>query len=52
MQTVENSVEDTLTLLSVPPDRIGHGTFLNDEARALVLEKNIAIELCLTSNLL
>lgn len=51
-QTIENTPEDTLQLLSFEPDRLGHATFLNDEAQAIVIEKQLAIEICLTSNFL
>jgi adenosine deaminase len=51
-QTAENTPEDTSTLLSFKPDRLGHATFLNDEAQGLVIREKIAIEICLTSNFL
>lgn len=51
-QTLENSLEETLKLLSFKPDRLGHATFLDEEAKKIVLENKICIEICLTSNLL
>ncbi|XP_040198727.1 adenosine deaminase-like protein [Rana temporaria] len=44
--------EETELLLTIPPDRIGHGTFLCNSPGAveMVKEKNIPIELCITSN--
>ncbi|KAL0949028.1 hypothetical protein HGRIS_009123 [Hohenbuehelia grisea] len=51
-ETVENTDSETLKLLSYGPDRLGHATFLNDEAKAFVLEKKTCVELCLSSNLL
>jgi len=51
-ETAKNSPEDTLTLLSFKPDRLGHATFLNEEAKQIVIRDQIAIELCLSSNLL
>jgi adenosine deaminase len=51
-QTLENTPEETLKLLSFKPDRLGHATFLNDEAQSLVDKEQIAIEICLTSNFL
>lgn len=51
-QTAENTPEDTSKLLSFKPDRLGHATFLNDEAREFVLREKTAIEICLTSNFL
>ncbi|KAJ3504805.1 hypothetical protein NLJ89_g7743 [Agrocybe chaxingu] len=51
-ETVHNTPEETLQLLSYSPNRLGHATFLNDEAISIVLEKKMCIEICLTSNLL
>jgi len=51
-QTAENTPEDTFKLLSFKPDRLGHATFLNDEAQGFVLREKMAVEICLTSNLL
>jgi len=51
-QTAENTSEDTSKLLSFKPDRLGHATFLNDEAKGFVLREKTAVEICLTSNLL
>jgi len=50
-QTKENSVE-TKELLTCKPERLGHGSFLDEEARKVVLERGTCIEICLTSNLL
>ena len=41
-----------MTLLSANPSRLGHATFLHAEAREKVLANKIAIEICLSSNLL
>lgn len=41
-----------MRLLSLRPDRLGHATFLDAEAKQFVRYHNIAIEICLTSNLL
>ncbi|KAG5723724.1 Adenosine deaminase-like protein [Termitomyces sp. T112] len=51
-ETMYNTSEDTLQLLSFSPDRLGHATFLDDEAKKIVAEKNPCIEICLSSNLL
>ncbi|KAF8215380.1 Metallo-dependent hydrolase [Mycena galopus ATCC 62051] len=51
-ETPENSADETLQLLSYAPDRLGHATFLNDEARAIVRGNKTCIEICLSSNLL
>ncbi|KAK0198416.1 hypothetical protein F5146DRAFT_948909 [Armillaria mellea] len=51
-ETKDNPHPETLKFLSIGPDRLGHATFLNDEAQSIVLKENIAVELCLSSNLL
>ncbi|KAF9547257.1 Metallo-dependent hydrolase [Agrocybe pediades] len=51
-ETTQNTPEETLKLLSYNPDRLGHATFLNEEAISIVLEKKMCIEICLSSNLL
>lgn len=51
-ETTANTEQDVMTLLSANPSRLGHATFLHKEARELVLEKKMAIEICLSSNLL
>jgi len=52
MQTKENSNDETLKLLSYKPARLGHATFLSEEARGIVTDNNICVEICLSSNLL
>ena len=47
-----NTRDDVHTLLSAKPKRIGHATFLDEEAQKVVLEHKICMEVCLTSNLL
>lgn len=39
-------------LLALGPRRIGHGTFLDAEARRVVQDRGIVVEVCLTSNVL
>lgn len=51
-ETIQNTNEDTKALLSCQPDRLGHATFLDEDALLHVLEKKIPVELCLSSNLL
>ncbi|KAK6974886.1 Metallo-dependent hydrolase [Favolaschia claudopus] len=51
-ETPANTAAETIQLLSYAPDRLGHATFLNDEAKSIVLDKKMCIEICLTSNLL
>uniref|UniRef100_A0A3B4VIC4 N6-Methyl-AMP deaminase n=1 Tax=Seriola dumerili TaxID=41447 RepID=A0A3B4VIC4_SERDU len=54
--TVPSQLEESDLLLNLPPDRIGHGTFLHPEVGGSqnlvnkVLKNNIPLELCLTSN--
>lgn len=49
---VDNRHDEVLALLHMQPHRLGHAVFLNDEARALVIQRRIPIEICLTSNVL
>ncbi len=51
-QTRENSAAETMKLLSCEPQRLGHATFLDDQAKELVLARRTCIEICLTSNIL
>ncbi|KAK6969401.1 Metallo-dependent hydrolase [Favolaschia claudopus] len=51
-ETPANTAAETIQLLSYAPDRLGHATFLDAEAKSIVLDKNMCIEICLTSNLL
>ncbi|EIM92059.1 adenosine deaminase-like protein [Stereum hirsutum FP-91666 SS1] len=51
-ETAKNPPEETLKLLSCTPARLGHATFLNEEAKKVVHDHKICIEICLTSNLL
>ncbi|XP_034541185.1 adenosine deaminase-like protein [Notolabrus celidotus] len=56
LSEVPSQLEETDLLLNLPPDRIGHGTFLHPEvggSQSLVekvLKNKIPLELCLTSN--
>ncbi|KAI0666206.1 Metallo-dependent hydrolase [Trametes maxima] len=45
-------VSETLRLLSYKPDRLGHATFLDEEAKKIVHTEEMCIEICLSSNLL
>ena len=51
-QTRGNSTAETKELLSCEPDRLGHATYLDEEAKEVVLARRTCIEICLTSNLL
>ena len=48
-ETNENS--DSLEILSWEPNRLGHATFLKGDEIALVEQRKIPIEICLSSNL-
>ncbi|XP_068579600.1 adenosine deaminase-like protein [Cebidichthys violaceus] len=56
LSEVPSQLEESDLLLNLPPDRIGHGTFLHSEvggSQSLVdkvVTNNIPLELCLTSN--
>uniref|UniRef100_I3JP17 N6-Methyl-AMP deaminase n=1 Tax=Oreochromis niloticus TaxID=8128 RepID=I3JP17_ORENI len=56
LSEIPSQLDESDLLLSLPPDRIGHGTFLHPEvggSQSLVdkvVQKKIPIELCLTSN--
>lgn len=56
LSEVPSQLEESDLLLDLPPDRIGHGTFLHPEvggSQSLVdkvVANNIPLELCLTSN--
>ncbi|XP_075995544.1 N6-Methyl-AMP deaminase [Genypterus blacodes] len=56
LSEVLSQLEESDLLLNLPPDRIGHGTFLHPEvggSQSLVdkvVKNNIPLELCLTSN--
>jgi len=41
-----------MELLSCEPERLGHATYLDEEAKEVVLARRTCIEICLTSNLL
>ncbi|THH31566.1 hypothetical protein EUX98_g2612 [Antrodiella citrinella] len=51
-QTKENTLDDTLKLLSFAPDRLGHATFLKETEKDFVRNSKICVEICLSSNLL
>ncbi|KAG1933182.1 adenosine deaminase-like protein [Pimephales promelas] len=56
LSEVPSQRDESELLLNLPPDRIGHGTFLHPEVGGSdslvekVCKQNIPIELCLTSN--
>lgn len=53
LSEVPTQEEETGLLLGIPPDRIGHGTFLCNSPKLVevVKEHHIPMELCLTSNI-
>jgi len=44
--------DESKEMLDFKPDRLGHVCYLNDELRTHVLNSNIPIEICLSSNVL
>ncbi|KAM6960780.1 N6-Methyl-AMP deaminase [Aplochiton taeniatus] len=56
LSEVPTQLEESELLLNLPPDRIGHGTFLHPEVGGSqnlvekVVQNKIPLELCLTSN--
>ena len=44
--------DEVLALLALKPKRVGHGTFLSDQAREIVVRENKTVEVCLSSNVL
>lgn len=51
-ETEENTSDEVLALLDFFPNRLGHATYLDDEARKIVEKRKLCIEICLSSNLL
>ncbi|CAH2273776.1 adenosine deaminase [Pelobates cultripes] len=53
LSEIPSQQEETALLLNLPPDRIGHGTFLwnSPDIVEIVKQKQIPLELCLTSNI-
>ncbi|KAM8972243.1 N6-Methyl-AMP deaminase [Pelodytes ibericus] len=53
LSEVPSQEEETTLLLNIPPDRIGHGTFLcnSPDTVEIVKQKQIPLELCMTSNI-
>lgn len=51
-QSRGNSAAESMELLSCEPERLGHATFLDEEAKEVVVARGTCIEICLTSNLL
>ncbi|KAL8196951.1 UNVERIFIED_CONTAM: hypothetical protein K2H54_002811 [Gekko kuhli] len=57
LSEIPGQEEETKLLLCLPPDRIGHGTFLRSSSSAsedlvqLVRRQHVPLELCMTSNL-
>uniref|UniRef100_A0A8C8RQ77 Adenosine deaminase like n=1 Tax=Pelusios castaneus TaxID=367368 RepID=A0A8C8RQ77_9SAUR len=56
LSEIPNKEDETKILLGLPPDRIGHGTFLtsttadSEDLVQLVKQNRIPLELCMTSN--
>ncbi|XP_078711025.1 N6-Methyl-AMP deaminase [Lampetra fluviatilis] len=56
LSEIPSQTEETRILMDLPPDRIGHGTFLHPDVGGsqeivdLIIQHQTPIELCLTSN--
>ncbi|KDQ59526.1 hypothetical protein JAAARDRAFT_174899 [Jaapia argillacea MUCL 33604] len=52
-ETPDSPASETLHFLeSFAPTRLGHATFLDEEAMKIVFDRDIPVEICLSSNLL
>ncbi|OAD75759.1 hypothetical protein PHYBLDRAFT_154832 [Phycomyces blakesleeanus NRRL 1555(-)] len=49
---VKENMAESLELLSIQPNRLGHATFLTPERRENIYAGNIPVEICMTSNIL
>ncbi|KAG9298786.1 hypothetical protein G9A89_012854 [Geosiphon pyriformis] len=49
---VSRTIPEHPSMLSIPPDRVGHATHLDSESREFFLRNRIPIEMCMTSNVL
>jgi len=49
---VESNIPEHASMLTIPPDRLGHATHLDPESKDFISSKNIPIEMCMTSNVL
>ncbi|KAJ3020856.1 hypothetical protein HKX48_000086 [Thoreauomyces humboldtii] len=52
MGEVEGTDAESMGMLEVFPDRLGHATFMGSEVRKVVAERKLPIEMCMTSNVL
>ncbi|KAI8913272.1 hypothetical protein EDD86DRAFT_200131 [Gorgonomyces haynaldii] len=44
--------QETMEILELKPDRIGHGTFLDEVSRQYLVDCSIPVEICMTSNVM
>ncbi|ORX55373.1 adenosine deaminase-like protein-like protein [Piromyces finnis] len=49
---IPNCREDNLNMIEVSPNRMGHCTFLEDDLLKWAKDNNVAIETCITSNII
>ncbi|CAI2170803.1 3278_t:CDS:2 [Funneliformis geosporum] len=49
---VEANIPEHASMLTIPPDRLGHATHLDPESKDFIYAKNVPIEMCMTSNVL
>lgn len=52
MGEVPEETDQMLLLTQLEPKRIGHGVYLNDEAKEWILRHRVPLEVCLTSSVL
>lgn len=49
---IQAMVSESSDMLALFPNRLGHGTYLDDPSREIVIERRIGIEICQSSNVL
>jgi adenosine deaminase len=49
---IEANISEHASMLTIPPDRLGHATHLDSVSKDIIYSKNIPIEMCMTSNVL
>ncbi|CAO3598492.1 unnamed protein product [Absidia cylindrospora] len=47
---VKENMHEAPELLSIYPDRLGHATLLDETSRAIIYERALPVEICMTSN--
>ncbi|CAG8473970.1 9681_t:CDS:2 [Acaulospora colombiana] len=47
---IESNMLEHASMLTIPPDRVGHATYLDPYSRDYILSNKLPIEICMTSN--